>query len=424
MSVFVAIFGLLLLVLIHEAGHFLAAKAVGLRATKFYVGFPPAIAKVRRGDTEYGLGGIPLGGYVKITGMARPRTGDIPDVLAAVQEAAKSRDPDERDLLAPAYARVDAALRADDQRDLVATVEELRAALERDAHLIDPERMEWARKELDRMRDDVDERSYWRQPVWKRVVTIAAGPLANIIAAVVILTIFFASGPPKYAATLKVDQVGVNSPASKAGLKPGDVVLSVNGTRAKDSEQVRSLIQKPGQPTLTVRRSGQVVTLKPATPVKGADGKRYLEFTFDVVRNGSLHYGPVAAVGAAKDDIWFTTRETFKALGKVVTGGDRSNLTTPVGIVQASEDSQSSGSYPRLLALISLSLAIFNLLPFLPLDGGHILFALIEKLRRRPVRREIYERVSVIGIAAMLLLFMVGLSNDIGRITSGPTITP
>src|SRR4051794_9645900 len=424
MSVFVAIFGLLLLVLIHEAGHFLAAKAVGLRATKFYVGFPPAIVKIRRGDTEYGLGGIPLGGYVKITGMARPRTGDIPDVLAAVQEAAKNRDPDERDLLAPAYARVDAALRADDQRDLVATVEELRAALERDAHLIDAERMEWSRKELDRMRDDVDERSYWRQPVWKRVVTIAAGPAANIIAAVVILTIFFASGPPKYAATLKVDQVGVSSPASKAGLKPGDVVLSVNGTRAKDSDQVRSLIQKPGRPKLTVRRSGEVVQLKPVTPVKGADGKRYLEFTFDVVRNGSLHYGPIAAVGAAKDDIWFTTRETFKALGKVVTGGDRSNLTTPVGIVQASEDSQSSGSYPRLLALISLSLAIFNLLPFLPLDGGHILFALIEKLRRRPVRREIYERVSVIGIAAMLLLFMVGLSNDIGRITSGPTISP
>src|SRR3954468_2517662 len=424
MSVFVAIFGLLLLVLIHEAGHFLAAKAVGLRATKFYVGFPPAIAKFRRGDTEYGLGGIPLGGYVKITGMARPRTGDIPDVLAAVQEAAKNRDPDERDLLAPAYARVDAALRADDQRDLVATVEELRAALERDAHLIDAERMEWSRKELDRMRDDVDERSYWRQPVWKRIVTIAAGPAANIIAAVLILTVFFASGPPKYAATLKVDQVGVSSPASKAGLKPGDVVLSVNGTRAKDSNQVRSLIQKPGQPKLTVRRSGEVVQLKPVAPVKGGDGKRYLEFTFDVVRNGSLHYGPVAAVGAAKDDIWFTTRETFKALGTVVTGGDRSNLTTPVGIVQAASASENAGSCPRLLALISLSLAIFNLLPFLPLDGGHILFALIEKVRRRPVRREIYERVSVIGIAAMLLLFMVGLSNDIGRITSGPTITP
>src|SRR3954447_24100529 len=229
MSVFVAIFGLLLLVLIHEAGHFLAAKSVGLRATKFYVGFPPAIVRFKRGDTEYGLGGIPLGGYVKITGMARPRTTDIPDVLAAVQEAAKQRDPDERDHLAPAYARLDAALRSDDPRDLVAVVEELRAALEADAHLIDPERLAWCRKELDRLRDDVDERCCWRAPVWKRITAIAAGPAANVIAAVLILTVFFWSGPPKYAATLSVDQVGASSPAQQAGLRSGDVVVAVDG---------------------------------------------------------------------------------------------------------------------------------------------------------------------------------------------------
>src|SRR5689334_1844643 len=356
--------------------------------------------------------------------MARPRTTDIPDVLTAVQEAARARDPEERDRLAPAYARLDAALRADDPRDLVEVVEELRAALEADAHLIDPERLEWSRKELDRLRDDVDPRSYWRQPVWKRVTAIAAGPAANILAAVVILTVFWASGPSKFAATLTVDQVGASSPAHKAGLRSGDVLVSVDGKRVKNSDQVRSLIQRPGQPHVVVRRNGQVVALKPVTPIIGSDKKRYLGFVFKVRKDGTLHYSAVGAVGAAKDDIWFTTTETFKALGRVVSGGDRSNLTTPVGIVQASSDSESVGAYPRLLALISLSLAIFNLLPFLPLDGGHILFALIEKARRKPVRREIYERVSVIGIAAMLMLFMVGLSNDIGRITSGPQINP
>src|SRR4029078_1489495 len=106
---------------VREIGQCMGVNAVGWRAPKFDVGFPPAIARIKRGDTEYGLGGIPLGGYVKITGMARARPPGIPDALAAVGGGDKKRDPDERDLLAPAYARVDAALRADDQRDLVAT---------------------------------------------------------------------------------------------------------------------------------------------------------------------------------------------------------------------------------------------------------------------------------------------------------------
>ena len=87
MSVFVAILGLLLLIFVHELGHFLAAKAVGVRATKFYVGFPPALVRHRRGDTEYGIGAIPLGGYVKIVGMARPQPVDLWRIRDAADEA-------------------------------------------------------------------------------------------------------------------------------------------------------------------------------------------------------------------------------------------------------------------------------------------------------------------------------------------------
>ncbi len=107
-----------------------------------------------------------------------------------------------------------------------------------------------------------------------------------------------------------------------------------------------------------------------------------------------------------------------------MSGGRRDQISSPVGIVQQSQTSLHEGVYPRLLALISLSLAIFNLLPFLPLDGGHILFALIEFFRKRPLAREVYERVSLIGIVAMLMLFAIGLSNDVGHITSGPQIGP
>ena len=109
------------------------------------------------------------------------------------------------------------------------------------------------------------------------------------------------------------------------------------------------------------------------------------------------------------------TKGTILGLKDIVTPKGAKQLTTPVGIVQSSSDAVSAGYYPGLLAFISLALAIFNLLPFLPLDGGHILFALAEKVYRRPIPRVVFERVSVVGIVLMLMLFTVGLNNDIGR---------
>jgi regulator of sigma E protease len=103
----------------------------------------------------------------------------------------------------------------------------------------------------------------------------------------------------------------------------------------------------------------------------------------------------------------------------IVVGDGRKDLTTPVGIVNESEKTVDTGWFPGVLALISLSLAIFNLLPFLPLDGGHIVFALAEKVRGgRPIPRAVFERVSVVGIALMLVLFLFGVQNDWGRLTS------
>ena len=107
------------------------------------------------------------------------------------------------------------------------------------------------------------------------------------------------------------------------------------------------------------------------------------------------------------------------ALGRLATGEGRENVSSPIGITQASSDAVERGtqSYLGVLALISLSLALLNLLPLLPLDGGHILFSLIEGARGRFLKREIYERVSVVGLGLVLLLFFVGLSNDIGRLS-------
>jgi regulator of sigma E protease len=423
-SIPVAIGGLLLLVFIHELGHFIAAKSVGMRATRFSVGFGPALLSRTRGDTEYRLAVLPLGGYVRIVGMARPRPADLATVGEAVDKAQSKRPADRPDRLGPAYRRLTAALTAGEDAALKPLADELQSALEADADLIDAERLSWCRREVDRVRDDVDPHCYWRADVWRRVVVIAAGPFANVLAAVVILTAFFWSGPPQFRVTTKVDQVVHSSPASHAGLRSGDVVVRVNGHAVKNSQQVSDGIQRPGKITLVVRRGGSLKTLIPETPQKGSDGRRYLGLEFGFVKVGNLHYGLGGSVRAAGSDIWFTTSATFSALGDIVSGGRRDEISSPVGIVQQSQTSMTEGVYPRLLALISLSLAIFNLLPFLPLDGGHILFALIELFRRRPLAREVYERVSVIGIVAMLMLFALGLSNDVGHITNGPTIGP
>ena len=112
------------------------------------------------------------------------------------------------------------------------------------------------------------------------------------------------------------------------------------------------------------------------------------------------------------------TKEIGASVGRLVTGDGRDEISSPVGIVQGSSEAveQGTDTYLWVLGLISLSLALLNLLPLLPLDGGHIAFSLVEGIRGKAVTREVYERVSAVGIAVVLLLFFIGLSNDIGRL--------
>ena len=113
------------------------------------------------------------------------------------------------------------------------------------------------------------------------------------------------------------------------------------------------------------------------------------------------------------------TREIGASLGRLVQGDGRKDISSPVGIVQGSSEAAKQGTdtFLFVLGLISLSIALLNLLPLLPLDGGHIVFAIAEGVGGRTVRREIYEKVSVVGLGVVLLLFFIGLTNDIGRLS-------
>ena len=403
MSIAIAIFGLAMLILVHEAGHFFASLAVGLRPRRFYIGFPPAIAKVKRNNIEYGFGAIPLGGFVTIPGMHRPVSHDA--------ERRFERAVEDAPVLTGPYERVKRALAAEDWPAATEALDDFEE-LTREQKLPAPT-VASVEKGLTELRDALGPDAYWKAPTWKRFIAIAAGPAANIVLAIVLFTFLFMTGSGKVTNTVAALEPGY--PAISAGLLAGDRIVEMNGRPVIASDIPDVVSESGGAPlAVTVIRGGEEVVIGPVRPRRVDDETYRLGFALE-----GTGLGPVEAVGRAFEVTGIVTREIVFALGRLVTGEGRENVSSPIGITRASSDAVERGAenYLWVLGLISLSLALLNLLPLLPLDGGHIVFAFIEGARGRILRREIYERVSVVGLAVVLLLFFVGLSNDIGSLS-------
>jgi regulator of sigma E protease len=350
-SYFLAFVGFALLIILHEAGHFSAAKAVGMRVERFALFFPPLLFRVKRGETEYAIGAIPLGGYVRITGM----------------------NPHEE--IAPEH------------RD----------------------------------------RAYFAMPVWKRVFVIAAGPFVNVVIAFVLLAgLYTIKGNPE---TLnRVAPVGLQKPALGT-LQKGDDLVSVDGQKLS-ANNVRALLARhpcKQQPpvggcvaatpaTVVVKRNGQVKTFQIYPRYDATRHRMRLGFSFDF---GYVHKSLPEASSIAVSRMWDVSSETVKAIARIFYSSQARKQVS--GVVGSYEYTQQSFSFDfaqaiLVLAIISLSLAVINLFPFLPLDGGHIFWALAEKVRGRPIPFSVMERASAIGFMLVLILFVIGLTNDIGRL--------
>ena len=398
MNVFVAILGLGLLVFVHEAGHFFTARAVGMTPRKFYIGFPPPLVRFRRKNIEYGIGTIPLGGYVKIPGMHRPAPSDLDAFMGpALAEAPQ--------LLAP-LEHIKRRLAKGDMEGARDLLPELEHALGEAS--ISPNATKSSRRGLTELKDGLGTDAYWRQKTWKKVIVIFAGPGTNLLFAIVLFTALFVVGSGGYRLGFSLEtskpvvhDVRADHPAARIGMKPGDRIVKVNGVVVKSVTEIPSLIERSrGRPiTITVRRDGQLIQLGPARP------QAEPRLSVPTAAWQSLRLTGVI------------TREIGASLTRLVRG-QRKEVSSPVGIVEGSSEALKQGAqtYFWVLGLLSLSLALLNLLPLLPLDGGHITFSIIEGIRGRAVGREVYERVSAIGIALVLLLFFIGLSNDIGRL--------
>lgn len=354
----VAVFlGLCLLIMLHEAGHFVAAKATGMRVEKFFLFFGPTIWSFKRGETEYGIKSIPLGGYVRITGM----------------------NPEED---------------------------------------VPPE---------------VEHRTYHRQEVWKRIVVIAAGPAVNIVLAFLILFGVFAIGGLE-SPDQSVGPIKAGSPASKV-LREGDKIIAVDRHRFTGVSVEKRLARfghtvklhecagrqvancRAATPVrLTIERNGQVKTLSVYPRFDAELHKALIGFTY------GGHFEPISAgtaVDKALHSMWTVTSGTASIFARIFESEQRKQISGIVGTSDVGHAAVEAGWRQGLLllALVSLSLGLINLLPLLPLDGGHIFWSLVEKLRGEPVSVRVMERASIVGIALVMMLFFIGLSNDIGRIT-------
>jgi regulator of sigma E protease len=339
-----------------------------MRVERFSLFFPPTLFKVRKGETEYAIGAIPAGGYVKITGMS----------------------PEEIGGLEPEVAR----------------------------------------------------RAYYNQAPWKRIVVILAGPGVNLLIAFAIFWALLAAGNLDGAGTLEalnpsiqtrvatttVAEVIKHEPAVGV-LRKGDRIVAVDGHRATVSSAQRAInthrcagAQTDGcaaatPVALTIKRSGHILTVAVYPRYSKEAARMLVGFDFGPA---AKHFAVLPAAGTALHEMWGATTSMVSNLGRAFTSEKvRHELHSVVGITEIAHETvvRGAGYALAFLGFISLVLAVINLFPFLPLDGGHILWAVAEKVRGRPISVGAMYRYSSVGIVLLIFLVINGFGNDISRLT-------
>ena len=345
------------LIVVHEIGHFVMARRIGVWAREFGIGYPPRITKLFKWrETEFTLNWLPLGGFVRLEG----------------EQTFTEEDEDTDEEVSPAVL---------------------------------------AEKE------EAYRHSLYAQPPGKRILLYLGGPLMNILAAWVLATLLFTSGLP--IARVIIDEVAPESPAAEANLQVGDIIVAINGEAVESTGDVSLHVQRSlGEPTeILLERDGQSLAVSLTPRVNPPAGQGAIGVLIGGVDSGRLKHYPLG------EAFVYGSRYLGQIVGMtvffpvyVIRGLIPIEQARPVGVIGISqiaqrsvEDSISTGAaYPilNLLILVSVSLGIFNLLPIPALDGGRILFAIMEKVRRKPLTPALEERIHMVTLMLLVVLFV------------------
>ncbi len=350
----VGIFGIGFLIGFHELGHFLFAKLFNVKVPSFSIGFGPTLLKKKIGETTFSISAIPLGGYVEMAGS--------PEVGQGEQKEAHRRD----------------------------------------------------------------DRSLASKPYWQKMCIILGGILFNLIFAYLVFIALAMAGLPKTRALPIIEAVQEGGPAKAADLCPGDLICFINGVQVNNIEEdafkprfLQEIISSPGKTiNLTIERDGQrkdiQVTLGSTTLFGQEKGTIGVFFkTVDMPR--------MSFVQAVKTGIWLTNRNivgTIKAFKHIFSKGDVSMMGGPLLIISETIKSAHHGlkMFLLFLAIISINLAILNLIPLPILDGGKMLYYTIEAVTGRPLSERVQQIIDIATVVLLLGLIAYLTVKDIGRI--------
>jgi regulator of sigma E protease len=446
-----------LLIIVHELGHFVMAKRLGVRVIRFSIGYPPKVWGIRRGETEYAIGATPLGGYVRMVGdevgeepkpeelesylheialdvvesmrqrgITLPK-GGVEEKLAVIAErlSGSGFDAGGHDAaIAPADSALSLKFKPEEQL-LLDEVRRARSVAEAVKAL--------AAHPSPVLVNSFTSRAFPTQRLWKRVLIVLAGPLANILFGPLLLAVVLMYGVPVVLPV--VGDVKPGLPAERAGLRNGDRILAVNGEPMDSwvdfSSAVRATGGKPLK--LEIERAlpshveRETLTIQPTREVqKSVYGTPAETWIIGVMARGDevvRRLGPLeAGVQAVKSSVELTG-ELVVGIASIVSGATpvRQALGGPIMIAQMAgrEAHRGFASVAMFTVMLSLELGLINLLPVPLLDGGHLLFFAFEGIRGEPLELRYREMALQVGLFLLVALMAFVIFNDISRIVQG-----